>query len=248
MRKKPRVVIVIPARLGSTRLPEKMLAELAGKPLVVHTYSQAQKAKLADEVIIATDDKKILRAAMAFGCKAVLSPKHLKTGSDRVAFVAASLHADVIVNLQGDEPLIHPKMIDQAIVPMLQASPPACTTLVRHISDMAALSNPSVVKVVLDKAGFALYFSRSVIPYQRNASLKPLYYKHIGIYAYQRDTLLAFRQMRPSQLEKLEGLEQLRLLENGYRIYCAHTTMDSQAVDTPEDLAAVRQRLEQTKG
>ncbi|MDW8464931.1 MAG: 3-deoxy-manno-octulosonate cytidylyltransferase [Chloroherpetonaceae bacterium] len=216
MSQKPHVAIVIPARLCSTRLPEKMLADLAGKPLVVHTYQQALKAKLADEVVIATDDRKITDAVLPFGCKVILSPKTLKTGSDRVAFVAKSLRADVIVNLQGDEPLIHPKMIDQAIAPLLQKHSPACATLIKPFQEHALLSNPSVVKVVVDRHGFALYFSRSAIPYHRHQSERPIYYKHIGIYAYQRETLLAFRRLRPSPLEKLEGLEQLRLLENGY--------------------------------
>ena len=237
---KRKVVIVIPARLGSTRLPEKMLADIAGKPLVVHTYLRAKQARLADEVILATDDKKILKAVSPFGCRVELTPKRLTTGSDRVAFVANRLDADIIVNVQGDEPLIHPKMIDLAIAPMLQSHPPHCATLVKAITDPTRLANPSVVKVTLNTEGYALYFSRSLIPYLRHEVARAKFYKHIGVYAYTRDTLLAFRRLRPSMLEKVEGLEQLRLLENGYRIKCVLTTMDSQAVDTPDDLENVR--------
>jgi len=165
---KRKVVIVIPARLGSTRLPEKMLADIAGKPLVVHTYLRAKQARLADEVILATDDVKIVKAVSPFGCRVELTPKRLATGSDRVAFVANRLDADIIVNVQGDEPLIHPKMIDLAISPMLQPHAPQCTTLVKAITDPALLANPSVVKVTLNTEGYALYFSRSQIPYLRH--------------------------------------------------------------------------------
>ncbi len=237
---KRKVIIVIPARLGSTRLPEKMLADIAGKPLVVHTYLRAKQARLADEVILATDDKKILKAVSPFGCRVELTPKRLATGSDRVAFVANRLDADIIVNVQGDEPLIHPKMIDLAIAPMLQPYPPHCATLVKAVTDSALLASPSVVKVTLNTEGYALYFSRSPIPYLRHEVVRAKFYKHIGVYAYTRDTLLAFWRLRPSMLEKVEGLEQLRLLENGYRIKCVLTTMDSQAVDTPDDLEKVR--------
>ncbi len=237
---KRKVVIVIPARLGSTRLPEKMLADIAGKPLVVHTYLRAKQAQLADEVILATDDKKILKAVSPFGCRVELTPKRLATGSDRVAFVANRLDADIIVNVQGDEPLIHPKMIDLAIAPMLQPHAPHCATLVKAVADSALLASPSVVKVTLNTEGYALYFSRSLIPYVRYEVARAKFYKHIGVYAYTRDTLLAFWRLRPSMLEKVEGLEQLRLLENGYRIKCVLTTMDSQAVDTPDDLEKVR--------
>jgi 3-deoxy-manno-octulosonate cytidylyltransferase (CMP-KDO synthetase) len=238
-----KVVIVIPARLGSTRLPEKLLANLAGKPLVVHTYLRAKQARLADEVILATDDKKIVKAVSPFGCRVELTPKRLASGSDRVAFLAHMLDADIIVNVQGDEPLIHPKMIDLAIAPMLQPNPPHCATLVKAVTDTTLLANPSVVKVTLNTKGYALYFSRSQIPYLRHEVPRAKFYKHIGVYAYTRETLLAFRRLRPSMLEKIEGLEQLRLLENGYHIQCILTTMDSHAVDTPDDLEKVRALL-----
>lgn len=237
---KPKVVIVIPARLRSTRLPEKMLADLAGMPLVAHTYLRAKQAKLADAVVLAADDKKIIEAVSPFGCDARLTPKRLKSGSDRVAFLASELDADVIVNVQGDEPLIRPKMIDQLIAHMLVSPMPDCATLVKAFKDAAPLRNPSVVKVVLNKRGYALYFSRSPIPYLRNAMPRAKFYKHIGIYAYARQTLLDFSRLRPSMLEQVEGLEQLRLLENGYAIKCALTTLDSCAVDTPDDLKKVR--------
>lgn len=237
-----KALIVIPARLKSTRLPEKMLADLHGKPLVVRTYEQAKKAKLADDVVIATDSERILEAVTEFGCKAILTPERIKTGTDRMAFAAQKLKADVFVNVQGDEPLINPKMIDSAIKPFLAGKMPDCSTLVQAITtdEEATLRNPNVVKVVLDREGFALYFSRSPIPYLRNSEAKIKFYRHIGLYAFRKETLLAFTKLKPSMLEQAESLEQLRLLENGYRIKCVETKLESQAVDTMEDLEKVR--------
>lgn len=237
------ITIIIPARLASTRLPEKMLADLHGKPLVVRTYEQALKSKLATEVVIATDDKRIIHAVERFGCKAVLTPTGIKTGTDRIAYAAAKLTADVFVNLQGDEPLIKPKMIDQSIEPLLSDKSVQCSTLVRPLDalmDAELIKSPSVVKVALDRNGFSLYFSRCPIPYLRNDEAKVKYYKHIGIYAFRKQALIGFPKLPHSQLESAEVLEQLRLLENGTRIKCAMTTYDSQAVDTPADLEKVR--------
>jgi 3-deoxy-manno-octulosonate cytidylyltransferase (CMP-KDO synthetase) len=240
-----KIVIIIPARLKSTRLPEKMIADLDGKPLVLRTYEQAKKSKLATDVIVAVDDKKIIGALSPFDCKTMLTPARLKSGSDRVAFIAKKMAGDVFVNVQGDEPLIEPKMIDQAIEPLLHDKRADCSTLVKSIptSDFGLLQNPNAVKVALDRDGFALYFSRSPIPFHQNVEAQTKFYKHIGLYAYRRKTLLEFAAMRPSMLEQAESLEQLRLLENGYRIKCAITTLDSQAVDTLDDLDKVRAML-----
>ncbi|MBC8044057.1 MAG: 3-deoxy-manno-octulosonate cytidylyltransferase [Rhizobacter sp.] len=240
-----KITILIPARLASTRLPEKMLADLHGKPLIIRTYEQAKKSKLATDVIIVTDDKKIIAAAEAHGCKAVMTPIGLKTGTDRIAFASQKLNSDVFVNLQGDEPLIKPKMIDQAIEPILADRKVQCSTLVRPLDrlDDELIKNPSVVKVALAHSGDALYFSRSPIPYLRNTDAPVKYYKHIGIYAFRRAVLQSFSKLPHSALEAAESLEQLRLLESGISIRCAFTKLDSQAVDTAEDLELVRKLM-----
>ncbi len=240
-----KIIIVIPARLNSTRLPEKMLADLDGLPLVARTYRQAKKSQLATDVIVAADDKKISDALAPFDCKTMLTPASLKSGSDRVAFAAKKLHGDIFVNVQGDEPLIHPAIIDQAIEPLLNDKRANCSTLVKPITTGIdeMLKNPNIVKVALDRERFALYFSRSPIPFQRNTDAKTTFYKHIGLYVYRRNTLLEFASLRPTMLEKAESLEQLRLLEYGYRMKCVITKHESRAVDTPEDLATVRALL-----
>ncbi|ACF14307.1 3-deoxy-D-manno-octulosonate cytidylyltransferase [Chloroherpeton thalassium ATCC 35110] len=237
-----KAVIVIPARLKSTRLPEKMLVDLDGKPLVVRTYEQAKKSRLASDVLLAVDSKRLLDIAESFGCKAVLTPENLQSGTDRIAFAAKSIDADVVINVQGDEPLIPPEMIDSAILPFIENAALPCATLIQPIvSDVPEiLQNPNVVKVVTDKNGYALYFSRSPIPYQRNSDAQPKIFRHIGLYAFRKPALETFTTLPPSMLEETERLEQLRLLENGIRIKCVITNLDSQAVDTADDLAKVK--------
>lgn len=242
-----RVVAIIPARYASTRFPAKPLADILGKPMIQHVYERTQRASLVDEVIIATDDERILAAALNFGANAVLtSPRH-ETGTDRLAEVAAELSdTALIVNVQGDEPLIEPEMIDTAIAPLQENPNISMGTLMARIDTQDDFTNPNVVKVVADQQGMALYFSRSSIPHTRDAaagSMQMLGYKHIGLYVYRRDFLLRYPQLDPTPLEQAEKLEQLRALEHGYKIHVALTEHQSLGVDTPEDLEKVKATL-----
>ncbi len=244
------VVAIIPARYASTRLNGKPLLNIDGKPMIQWVYERAKKAKLTDDVIAATDDKRVFDAVRYFGGKAVMtSPEH-RTGTDRIAEAADGLNVDIIVNVQGDEPLIKPEMIDAAIRPMTNDSEIVVATLKTKIKDEKDLNNPNVVKVVTDKNDFALYFSRLPVPYHRDEwkDLKHLtvhdsrftVFKHIGLYVYRKDFLLKFARMKPTSLEEAEKLEQLRVLENGYKIKVVETKHDSIGVDTEEDLERVR--------
>jgi len=244
--KAARVVAVIPARYGSQRLPAKPLADICGKPMVQHVYERAAKATLVDAVLVATDDERIASVVRAFGGNAVITPESLQTGTDRIAFVARSLpDVGIVVNVQGDEPVIEPAMIDEAVAPLVQDSSILVGTLVREIESDAELSNPGIVKVVLDREGYGMYFSRSPIPFGRDIQhtewLKHhTYYKHIGLYVFRRGFLNTFTGLTQTPLEKAEKLEQLRILENGYKIRCTVTSFDSIPVDTQEDLDRVR--------
>ncbi len=244
--KKRNVIGIIPARYASTRLPAKPLIDLCGKPMIRHVYERASEAKRIDRVIVATDHPDIVRAVEHFGGTAVLTPPELKSGSDRAAFAAATLpDADIIVNIQGDEPLIPPTMIDQAIAPALEDPPVHASTVIRAITERRDVTNPSVVKVAIDDFGFALYFSRSPIPHVRDIPeaqwhTHHTYYKHIGLYVYDRETLLRFANRAESPLERAEKLEQLRLLSDGVRIKTVITELDSVPVDTAEDAQRVR--------
>ena len=244
------VVAIIPARYASTRLNGKPLLNIAGKPMIQWVYERAKKAKLTNDVIAATDDKRVFDAVRYFGGKAVMtSPEH-RTGTDRIAEAADGLNVDIIVNVQGDEPLIEPEMIDEAIRPLTNDSEIVAATLKTKIRDEAELNNPNVVKVVTDKNDFALYFSRLPVPYHRDEwkDLKHLtvhgsrftVFKHIGLYVYRKDFLLKFAKMKPTPLEEAEKLEQLRVLENGYKIKVVETEHDSIGVDTEEDMERVR--------
>jgi 3-deoxy-manno-octulosonate cytidylyltransferase (CMP-KDO synthetase) len=235
------IAIVLPARLHSTRLSEKMLADIHGKPLIVRTYEQALHSELCQNVLVATDNQKILDELTRHGCKAVLTPETIQTGSDRIAYVVGDMDMDVVINVQGDEPLIPPKMIDAAIEPFLSDASTLCTTLVKRMAmDDPDIQNPNVVKVAVDQEMNALYFSRSPIPYARHIPEDFYYYRHIGLYGYKKDVLMAFSKWAKSKLEQVESLEQLRLLEHGINIKCVETSLSSQAVDTPEDLEKVR--------
>ncbi|RLB04878.1 MAG: 3-deoxy-manno-octulosonate cytidylyltransferase [Deltaproteobacteria bacterium] len=242
-----KIAAIIPARYGSTRLPGKPLIEIKGKPLIQYVYERA-KASSAQQVIVATDDKRILIKVKELGGEAVLTSSNHRSGTDRVAEVAANLESDIVVNVQGDEPLIRPEDIDRAISPLAQDSSIMMTTLAYPLLDGADLYNPHVVKVVIDLNGFALYFSRSPIPYSaevrgkisddpltKNKILKG-YWQHTGLYAYRRDFLLKITALPPTPLERQEGLEQLRVLENGYKIKVVTATAPSISIDTPEDL------------
>ncbi|MGE5354440.1 MAG: 3-deoxy-manno-octulosonate cytidylyltransferase [Acidobacteriota bacterium] len=238
---------IIPARFASTRLMGKPLADIGGKPMIQHTYESSQKSKMLHEVIIATDDEKVAQVARDFGARVILTPKDIATGSDRIAYVAQNMpHADIIVNIQGDEPFIQGRMIDEAIEPLFFDSSVNVSTLAKKITTVEELESPSIPKVVFDYHNFALYFSRSPIPFVRDARshLESLrladIYKHIGLYVYRRDALLKFTSLPPTDLERIEKLEQLRMLENGFKIKIVVTELESLSVDTPEDLELAR--------
>ncbi len=241
------IVGIIPARFASSRLLGKPLADIGGKPMLQHTYESVLKSKLINEVIIAVDDDKVAQVAMNFGAKVIMTPKDIATGSDRIAYVAKNLpSAKIIVNIQGDEPFIVGDMIDQAIEPLLFDKSVNVSTLVKKIETVDELKSPSIPKVVFDYQNNALYFSRSPIPYVRDA--KTNYeritnadiYKHIGLYVFRKDALLKFTSLEPTELENIEKLEQLRMLENGMKIKIVVTEYDNLAIDTPEDLERAR--------
>jgi len=228
-----KVIGVIPARLDSTRFPGKVLADLWGKPIIQHVYERAKKAKRLDELLIATDDERIFDTAKKFGAEvAITSKKHL-TGTDRVSEAVKKINAEIVINIQADVPLISPLMIDKLAKVLSDDSTLVMATLMKKIEKKEEFYNPNVVKVVTDKQGFALYFSRSSIPYLKNNFAS---YKHIGVYGYRKDFLLTFTQLPRSPLEKIENLEQLRALENGYKIKMIETDYELVEVDTEEDL------------
>ena len=248
-----KISAVIPARYGSTRFEGKPLADILGKPMIQYVYEGVAESKLIDEVIVATDDQRIMEAVQSFGGKAVMtSPTHF-TGTDRVAEVAKNLKSEIIVNVQGDEPLIKGNIIDKAIRPLLTEDTLQLSTLMTRIEEVKDWLNPHIVKVVVDQKNYALYFSRSPIPFPRELHIgrlesnpfgtsRPLpkrVFKHIGVYVFRRKFLLHFSKMKPSPLEKLEKLEQLRALENGYRIKVNPVDYEPLSVDTPEDLQKV---------
>ena len=233
-----KVLCVIPARYASTRLPGKPLKDIAGKPMVCRVYDRASQARLVSRTLVATDDERILQAVRKHGGEAMMTRADHPTGTDRLAEVAASFpDVDLIVNVQGDEPLIEPSLIDE-LASVFETDPDLkMATVKTEIKDEDEQRNPNNVKVVTDQNGYALYFSRSLLPYPRHAGC-PVY-KHIGIYAYQRDFLLAYAKMPSTPLEEAESLEQLRALENGYRIKVVETKAKFVGVDTAEDLAKV---------
>lgn len=247
--RKPRVIAIVPARLASTRFPGKMLAPLEGYPLVYHTWRQTSRARLVDRVLVATDSTEVVEALAPLGVEVVLTRADHATGTDRLAEVAADLDAEIIVNVQGDEPLIEPAVIDAVIEPLLADSSLPMATARRRITDPANLADPNVVKVVCDRRGRALYFSRLPIPGIRDeadrASAPGCHWQHIGLYGYRREFLLAYARLPQSPLEALEKLEQLRALENGYDIAVIETDYMVIGVDVPEDLDAVRTIVQQ---
>jgi 3-deoxy-manno-octulosonate cytidylyltransferase (CMP-KDO synthetase) len=235
------VVGVIPARFASTRLPGKPLQDIAGKPMIQHVYENAARSKILGDLVVATDDERILAVVAGFGGKAMLTSRDHNTGTDRVAEVARSVEAGIVVNIQGDEPFVSPGMIDEIVQPLLDDPDlPMCTSM-HEIADPADYSNPNVVKVVVDLAGNALYFSRSLIPYPRRTEGHRAF-EHIGMYAYTKDFLLAYASLPQTPLEKLESLEQLRVIEHGYRLRVVETRQDyiPLSVDTQEDLERAR--------
>jgi 3-deoxy-manno-octulosonate cytidylyltransferase (CMP-KDO synthetase) len=240
-----KVAAFIPARFGSTRLDGKPLADIGGKPMIQWVYERAMASRLVDDVVVATDDERVLNAVKAFGGAVVMtSPEHV-SGTDRVGEAAAATSADIIVNIQGDEPLIEPEMIDAAVGPMIEDPGLNVCTLMTRITDEGEYRDPNVVKVVVDAEGFALYFSRSPIPFSKapfKEAALPLF-KHVGLYVYSREFLKKFTAMKPAPLEEAEGLEQLRILQNGFRIKVVETPFNPLSVDTPEDLEMVRKMV-----
>ncbi len=235
------IIGIIPARWGSTRLEGKALALIAGKPMIQHVYERARRAPSLQQLIVATDDARILKAVTDFGGEARMTRADHPSGTDRIAEVAAGLDADIIVNIQGDEPLIDPAGIEAAIAPLLADAAIPMGTLRAPIRGEEELNNPAVVKVVVDKDNFALYFSRRPIPYVREDGARPAFFRHIGLYVYRRDFLLKFASLPPTPLEQAEKLEQLRALENGYRIKVIEVAEAPLNVDTPEQLEQVRE-------
>ncbi|BEU88504.1 3-deoxy-manno-octulosonate cytidylyltransferase [Selenomonas sp. TAMA-11512] len=238
-------ICVIPARYHSTRLPGKPLALIAGKPMICRVYERAAQAAETSMTLVATDDQRIVDAVRQAGGKALLTRADHPTGTDRLAEVAqAHPNMELIINVQGDEPLIDPKLIDRLAALFADDEKLQMATVMTKLEGEDERTNPNNVKVVVDKNGYALYFSRSLLPYPRNALAVPVY-KHIGIYAYRREFLLNYAKMEPTPLEKTESLEQLRALENGYRIRVIETDSQFVGVDTPEDLAMVNKIYEE---
>jgi 3-deoxy-manno-octulosonate cytidylyltransferase (CMP-KDO synthetase) len=238
------IVAVIPARYASTRFPGKPLADIDGRPMIEHVYRRAAAASAVSQVIVATDDLRIATRVTAFGGHVRLTKPTHETGTDRLAEVAATLDCDVVVNVQGDEPLIDPRAIDELVAPFAADPSVQMTTLYRRIHDAADLTNPNVAKIVLDRSGYALYFSRAPIPHIRDprGGWPPLY-RHIGLYGYRRSVLMVLAGLEPTPLERAESLEQLRALEHGIRIKAVETAHESFEVNTPEDLEQVRRLL-----
>jgi len=241
------VVAIIPARYGSTRFPGKPLALIQGLPMIQHVYRRVAQASRVHRVIVATDDQRIVEAVDSFGGESMLTKPDHPTGTDRLAEVAEKIDVDLIVNVQGDEPLIDPRMIDQAIEPMQQNPDYQMGTLASRITEINDFYNPNVVKVVLDQSGLALYFSRSPIPWPRDLSQEQLaealpqinLLRHIGLYVYRRELLLSYPSWPKTPLETVENLEQLRALEKGVKLHVAVTQYSCHGVDTPEDLDRV---------
>lgn len=238
-----RRVAIIPARYQSSRLPGKVLAEIAGRPMIEHVYRRAAASPAVDAVVVATDDERVRRAVEAFGGRAVMTRADHASGSDRAAEVAASLSCDLVINVQGDEPLLASETIAEAVAP-LEADPSIpMGTLCRRLDRADEFASPHVVKVVTDARGFALYFSRAPIPYARGAAGgfdARRAFKHIGLYVYRRAFLLELARLPQTPLEQAESLEQLRAIEHGFRVRVVETSHDSIGVDTPSDLDRVR--------
>ena len=229
--------IILQARLGSSRLPGKALADIGGRPMIEHVYRRTAAAASVSSVLVATDDERILEAVRGFGGVACLtSPDHL-SGTDRLAEVAVELGSEIIVNVQGDEPLIEPSMIDEAVEPLLEDPMVLMSTLRRRIDDPAELQNPNVTKVVVDRDGYALYFSRAPIPFTRDGSPAARAWRHVGLYVYRPAALRRWVGLAPTAAERAEKLEQLRALHHGLTIGVARLAAPVlPGVDTPDDL------------
>lgn len=231
---------IIPARYDSKRFPGKHLAVIQGKSIIQRVYEQAQTANLLQQIIIATDDERIFQASRSFGAEVLMtSPLH-NSGTERAAEIAEKINTPIIINIQGDEPLLRGKMIDDLVIALQDETIPMAT-LAAKVKDLSLINEKNIVKAVLDKNGFALYFSRSPLPFQAS----DYFWQHIGIYGYQRDFLLEFSQLSASRLETTEKLEQLRVLENGYKIKIIETSSPTLSVNTPQDIIRIENFLKQ---
>ena len=240
-----KLIAMIPARYGATRFPAKLMQDLCGKPVIVHTYQRVADTNLFDQVYVVTDDDRIEKAIREVGGSVIRSQKQHNSGSDRLAEASKNLEVDIIVNVQGDEPFTDKENL-QKVIDIFANDPQkniAVASLMERITNPDDIANPNNVKVVVNKFNEALYFSRSVIPFPRDPNTAVPYYKHIGIYAYRKDALQQFTQLPPSQLEETEKLEQLRYLENGFKIRLALTHIPTIGIDTPEDLEKARKYL-----
>jgi 3-deoxy-manno-octulosonate cytidylyltransferase (CMP-KDO synthetase) len=241
-----KVVVVIPARYGSTRLPGKPLVSLNGQPMVQRVYARAKMARRVDRVIVATDDERIVQAVTSFGGEARMTRADHRTGTERVAEVAAHVEGEIFVNVQGDEPLLDPAAVDTAVGALLEEPEAAVATVATPIKMPADIMDPNVVKVVLDFDDNALYFSRAPIPWVRDTagSIQVRHLKHLGLYVFQREALLEYPTLPQGELERIEQLEQLRWLENGTKIRVAEVEHDAVSVDVPEDVARAEKLLQ----
>lgn len=248
MPKTQRIIGVIPARYGSSRFPGKVLKEINGKPMIQWVYEQANKSQILDDLFVAVDNSEVFNCVASFGGNAIMTKSDHQSGTDRVAEVLESINTDIVVNIQGDQPLLDSKMIDEATQPLLEDRSIQMSTLKIKI-EQEDYSNPSVVKVVVDEDDFALYFSRSLIPFSRDKNDEEIY-EHVGLYVYRKDFLLAISKMSQTYLEKTEMLEQLRVLEKGFKIKVIETKcnrLSGISVDTLEDLKKVEKIIKKLK-
>lgn len=239
---------VIPARYGSTRFPGKPLSQIINKPMIQHVYERASLAEKLDKILVATDDERIYKAVKSFNGEAVMTASDIQTGTDRVYEASRSLDFDIILNIQGDEPLIDPELLNSIVSEFGKDDNVYVVTPVKKIESTDELLNPNLARVTIDKKGFALYFSRAAIPYNRDKEIENWlegsgYYRHIGVYGFSKLFLQRFVEMGSSNLENIEKLEQLRILENGYRIKTVLTEYNPVCVDVPQDLEKVEEIL-----
>lgn len=245
-RKKQKVLVVIPARYASTRFEGKPLAKILGKPMIYHVYSRAVKSRIVDEVVVATDDERIRKCVDDFGGKVIMTSLRHQTGTDRIAEVAEKSDSEIIVNVQGDEPLFDPKMISQVVRPFFDNRTVNVVTLAGRISDPADFVDLMNVKIVMNTDNDVMFMSRAPIPYPKSRQ-NYCAYKQIGVYAFKRDYLIRFASMKQTPMEIIEGIELLRVLENGQKLKVAITEHRTYSVDTPSDLAEVNRMLKRIR-
>lgn len=241
------VIGIIPARYASSRFEGKILANILGKPLIQHVWENAKKSKLLDDLIVACDDERIKKVVEDFGGKAIITSRDHDSGTDRLTEIVQPLDVKIVINIQGDEPLIDPTIINHLTSALLDDSDCVMATVIKRIDNKEEIKDPNVVKVVIDRDDFVLYFSRAAIPYAGKTTKEDFYYKHIGLYGYTKDFLFTFKNLPESHLEKIERLEQLRVLEGGFKIKAIHTDLETIGVDTPEDIEKVEEIMRQRK-